>query len=57
MCLGLFPMKVNLDNASNAIYLEGYKDSVHCVQFDEDKILTGSRGKTVRIWDARVHQR
>lgn len=39
-----------------AIYLNGHKDSVYCVQFDEDKIITGSRDNTIRIWDARTYQ-
>jgi len=44
------------DNHAAAIYLEGHKDSVYCVQFDEDKILTGSRDRTIRIWDARTYE-
>ena len=44
------------DGYAAAIYLEGHKDSVYCVQFDEDKILTGSRDRTVRIWDARTYE-
>lgn len=36
-----------------AIYLHGHTDSVYCVQFDEDKIITGSRDRTVRVWNAR----
>ncbi|KAK5084681.1 hypothetical protein LTR05_005759 [Lithohypha guttulata] len=39
-----------------AIYLNGHKDSVYCIQFDEDKIITGSRDNTIRIWDARTYQ-
>ncbi|MCJ1401004.1 hypothetical protein MMC11_004216 [Xylographa trunciseda] len=39
-----------------AIYLEGHRDSVYCVQFDEDKILTGSRDRTIRVWDARTYK-
>ncbi|KAJ8608419.1 hypothetical protein MRB53_039671 [Persea americana] len=39
-----------------AIYLNGHKDSVYCVQFDEDKIITGSRDNTIRIWDARSYR-
>ncbi|KAF5858518.1 hypothetical protein ETB97_004314 [Aspergillus alliaceus] len=35
-----------------AIYLHGHKDSVYCAQFDEDKIITGSRDRTIRVWDA-----
>ena len=44
------------DGYAAAIYLEGHTDSVYCVQFDEDKILTGSRDRTVRIWDARTYE-
>ena len=39
-----------------AIYLNGHKDSVYCVQFDGHKIVTGSRDRTVRVWDARTYQ-
>lgn len=39
-----------------AIYLNGHKDSVYCVQFDEGKIITGSRDNTIRVWDARTYQ-
>jgi F-box and WD-40 domain protein 1/11 len=39
-----------------AIYLNGHKDSVYCVQFDEHKIITGSRDNTIRVWDARTYQ-
>ncbi|KAL4810318.1 WD40-repeat-containing domain protein [Aspergillus unguis] len=35
-----------------AIYLQGHTDSVYCVQFDENKIITGSRDRTIRVWDA-----
>lgn len=35
-----------------AIYLHGHKDSIYCAQFDENKIITGSRDRTIRIWDA-----
>ena len=43
------------DNHAAAIYLEGHTDSVYCVQFDKDKILTGSRDRTIRVWDARTY--
>lgn len=39
-----------------AIYLNGHKDSVYCVQFDEKKIITGSRDNTIRVWDAHNYQ-
>ncbi|KAK9451962.1 WD40-repeat-containing domain protein [Limtongia smithiae] len=34
--------------------LLGHKESVYCVQFDADKIVTGSRDKTMRIWNTRT---
>ena len=37
--------------AGKAIYLSGHTDSVYCVQFDEEKIITGSRDRTIRVWD------
>ncbi|EGU88942.1 hypothetical protein FOPG_04081 [Fusarium oxysporum f. sp. conglutinans race 2 54008] len=33
------------------VYLNGHKDSIYCLQFDEHKIITGSRDKTIRVWD------
>jgi F-box and WD-40 domain protein 1/11 len=39
------------DAHAAAIYLEGHQDTVYCVQFDERKIITGSRDRTIRIWD------
>jgi len=39
-----------------AIYLNGHKDSVYCVQFDGSKVITGSRDHTVRIWDAHTYR-
>ena len=45
-----------IDGYAAAIYLEGHTDSVYCVQFDENKILTGSRDRTVRIWDAHTYE-
>lgn len=35
---------------ASAVYLNGHTDSVYCVQFDETKIITGSRDRTIRIW-------
>ncbi|PSR80903.1 WD40-repeat-containing domain protein [Coniella lustricola] len=36
---------------ATSIYLNGHSDSIYCLQFDERKIITGSRDKTIRIWD------
>ncbi|RDL40467.1 WD40 repeat-like protein [Venustampulla echinocandica] len=38
-----------------AIYLHGHTDSIYCVQFDEYKIITGSRDKTIRVWDMKTY--
>jgi len=35
------------------VYLNGHLDSIYCVQFDEFKIITGSRDKTIRVWDMK----
>ncbi|KAJ6033672.1 hypothetical protein N7444_011443 [Penicillium canescens] len=40
------------DGKAAAIYLQGHQDSVYCSQFDEKKIITGSRDRTIRVWDA-----
>lgn len=41
---------------ARAVYLNGHTDSIYCLQFDENKIITGSRDKTVRIWDMHTLQ-
>ncbi|KAK4541406.1 hypothetical protein LTR36_008007 [Oleoguttula mirabilis] len=42
--------------AGKAIYLSGHTDSVYCLQFDEEKIITGSRDRTIRVWDMNTFQ-
>lgn len=42
-------------NAEN-ICLRGHFDSVYCLQFDEHKIITGSRDKTLRVWDIHTYE-
>ncbi|UNI13871.1 hypothetical protein JDV02_000566 [Purpureocillium takamizusanense] len=32
-------------------YLNGHSDSIYCLQFDEHKIISGSRDQTIRVWD------
>ncbi|OBT54429.1 hypothetical protein VE04_04384, partial [Pseudogymnoascus sp. 24MN13] len=39
-----------------AVYLHGHTDSIYCVQFDEHKIITGSRDKTFRVWDIHTYK-
>ncbi|KAI9748798.1 MAG: hypothetical protein M4579_007110, partial [Chaenotheca gracillima] len=36
--------------------IEGHADSVYCVQFDQHKLITGSRDKTVRVWDLHTYK-
>ena len=43
-----------LEGKAAAIYLEGHTDSVYCVQFDKEKIVTGSRDRTIRIWSMQT---
>ena len=33
---------------------DGHDDSIYCVDFDNDKIITGSRDRTIKIWDMRT---
>lgn len=42
------------ESQAQAIYLNGHQDSVYCVQFDERFVITGSRDRTIRIWDIRT---
>ncbi|TGZ79196.1 WD40 repeat-like protein [Ascodesmis nigricans] len=32
-------------------YMDGHSDSVYCVQFDDVKAITGSRDRSLRVWD------
>ncbi|EOA90053.1 hypothetical protein ACJQWK_07968 [Exserohilum turcicum] len=42
--------------APAAIYLNGHTDSVYCCQFDENKAITGSRDRTIRVWDLETYK-
>ncbi|KAG5982010.1 hypothetical protein E4U55_002424 [Claviceps digitariae] len=39
------------EGKAHAVYLNGHTDSIYCLQFDEYKIISGSRDQTIRIWD------
>ncbi|CAO3623051.1 unnamed protein product [Cunninghamella blakesleeana] len=41
---------------ATANYLLGHEDSVYCIQFDDRKIVSGSRDRTIRIWDIESFQ-
>ncbi|GAA6038576.1 hypothetical protein JCM8097_009426 [Rhodosporidiobolus ruineniae] len=32
-------------------WLEGHEDGVYCLQFDRERVVSGSRDRTIRIWD------
>ncbi|KAL5624160.1 hypothetical protein BROUX41_004220 [Berkeleyomyces rouxiae] len=42
--------------ANSSVLLHGHTDSIYCLQSDEDKIITGSRDRTIRIWDMRTYK-
>ncbi|KAJ3121722.1 hypothetical protein HK098_003454 [Nowakowskiella sp. JEL0407] len=35
---------------------KGHEEAAYCVQFDDDKLVTGSRDSTIKVWDAKSHQ-
>lgn len=39
-----------------AVYFNGHTDSVYCCQFDEEKLITGSRDRTIRVWDMHTYK-
>ncbi|KAJ4860757.1 WD domain, g-beta repeat domain-containing protein [Trichoderma breve] len=42
------------EGKARPMYLNGHMDSIYCLQFDEYKIISGSRDKTIRIWDMQT---
>ncbi|CAK7236912.1 hypothetical protein SBRCBS47491_009797 [Sporothrix bragantina] len=55
----IYRVKQDLDRRwqegkTRPVYLNGHSDSIYCLQFDEQKIITGSRDKTIRIWDMKT---
>lgn len=48
--------RAGAQDAGKAVYLSGHTDSVYCLQFDEEKIITGSRDRTIRVWDINTFQ-
>ncbi|KAG6055634.1 hypothetical protein E4U17_002842 [Claviceps sp. LM77 group G4] len=42
------------EGKAQAVYLNGHTDSIYCLQFDEFKIISGSRDQTIRIWDMQT---
>ncbi|KAL2886507.1 putative WD repeat-containing protein all2124 [Ceratocystis lukuohia] len=41
---------------NSTVVLNGHSDSIYCLQSDEDKIITGSRDRTIRVWDIRTYK-
>ena len=47
----------NWKNAKvQALYLQGHTDSVYCLQFDKSILLTGSRDRTIKLWDLKTFE-
>ncbi|KAI9646121.1 hypothetical protein NHQ30_005561 [Ciborinia camelliae] len=44
-----------IEGKATANYLMGHTDSIYCLQFDESKIITGSRDRTIRVWDLKTY--
>jgi len=43
-------------SSPKAVYFSGHTDSVYCCQFDENRIITGSRDRTIRVWDLNTYK-
>ncbi|ORY80280.1 WD40-repeat-containing domain protein [Leucosporidium creatinivorum] len=39
------------EGKAKGTFLKGHTDSVYCLQFDERRVISGSRDQTIRIWD------
>ncbi|KAK9469384.1 WD40-repeat-containing domain protein [Lipomyces arxii] len=39
---------------AKTMMLNGHTESVYCLQFDDEKIVTGSRDRTVRVWSTKT---
>ncbi|QSZ34754.1 hypothetical protein DSL72_007612 [Monilinia vaccinii-corymbosi] len=45
-----------ISGQTTTTYLMGHTDSIYCIQFDESKIITGSRDRTIRVWDLKTYK-
>ncbi|KAJ3320068.1 hypothetical protein HDV06_005718 [Boothiomyces sp. JEL0866] len=57
----LYQRRIRLDeNWRNghveAKFLAGHLDAVYCIQFDSEKIISGSRDKTIKYWDLKTYK-
>ncbi|KAF7729896.1 hypothetical protein EC973_003630 [Apophysomyces ossiformis] len=51
---GKCKMRVFPPNTASADVLDMHAEGIYCIQFDEDKIISGSRDKSIKIWDIRT---
>ncbi|KAL1926758.1 hypothetical protein VTP01DRAFT_5404 [Rhizomucor pusillus] len=40
----------------HARYMFGHRESVYCVRFDDDVIISGSRDYTIKIWSTKTYE-
>ncbi|KAL6597149.1 WD40-repeat-containing domain protein [Neocallimastix sp. 'constans'] len=57
----IYYLHVKLDsNWNNKNYcicsMLGHTDSIYCLQYDNNKIISGSRDKTIKIWDLKTNE-
>ncbi|KAJ1895719.1 hypothetical protein LPJ66_004413 [Kickxella alabastrina] len=57
----LFQQRLELDRhwakgIAEVQTITGHADSVYCVQYDREKIVTGSRDRTIKVWDSQTLQ-
>ena len=41
-------------SAPQTKYLTGHADSVYCLEFDSKRIITGSRDRSIKVWDIQT---
>ncbi|KAI8815408.1 WD40-repeat-containing domain protein [Cladochytrium replicatum] len=42
------------DDVRTSRSITGHDEAVYCLQFDDDKIISGSRDDTIRVWDMKT---
>ncbi|KAG0223787.1 hypothetical protein BGW42_005544 [Actinomortierella wolfii] len=56
LCHDRLMIQQRWNKAPHKSRLVGHDDSVYCIQFDHEKIVTGSRDRTIKFWDIHTYQ-